>query len=68
MKSQFWVSLKAGQMIYGDLKLFPELCNNHLVVLAHIKNVRQVLFQMVPAPPASWLEMQIWREAGNMAE
>lgn len=48
--------------------LFPELYNNHLVVLAQIKNVGKVLLQMVPTSPDSFLKMQIWRDAGNMAE
>lgn len=39
MKSPFWISLTAGEMIYGYLMLFAEHLNNHLVVLIHIKKV-----------------------------
>lgn len=39
MKSSFWISLEAGEMIYGYLMLFPERFNYHLVVLTHIKKV-----------------------------
>lgn len=64
MKSPFWISLKAGQMIYSYLTLFPELSNNHLVVLAHFKKVWTSTAPSGPmirpsSPPESLLEIQI---------
>lgn len=71
MKSPFWVSLKAGHMIYSYLTWFPELSNNHLVVLTHIQKVWISAAPSGPmirasATPESLLLLQIHRHHPNL--